>query len=509
MAKISRSKFKRNYGLKTTINANLLYPIMWQPIIPGDSVLLKTSVFARMATLISPIMDNAYLDFFYFFVPARLVWSNFQKFMGEQENPGDSTDYLIPEVNLGTVEEGTLADYFGLPIGKPNLKVNSMPFRAYNLIWNEWFRDENLQDSVHVEKGDSDNKDFYKLLPRCKSAGYFSSALPFLQKGPGVTIPLGGDAPVTLQPMTTSNAYLPQGNKTWTWDNSSSGTGSSPYMNGSGRTLTSLNVKDIPSLNGAVADLSQATQITIAALRESVQIQRWFERCARSGSRYVEILAGFFGVTSPDARLQRPEFLGSASVPIGINQVPQTSASDDVTAQGNLAAFGVAGSSNNVVRKSFVEHGYLIGLVNVRTDLTYQQGLDRMWTKRTKFDLFWPTFAHLSDQPIYNKEIYYQGNEQDDMVFGYQERYAEYRYSPSVLTGRFRSTSALPLDVWHLAEKFENLPALNADFIKQNAPISRVCAVEDEPQFLLDIFFDLQHVRPMPMFGVPGLMDHF
>lgn len=507
-ADISRSKFKRDFGVKTTIDCDYLYP-MCLPIevLPGDSIILDTSIFARMATLISPIMDNVRLTCFYFFCPDRLVWDNFQKFMGEQENPGDSIDYLLPEVDLGTVEPLSLGDYFGLPVGKPNVKVNALPFRMYNLIWNEWFRDENLQDSVKVEKGDTDNKDNYKLLKRCKPAGYFTNALPFLQKGPLVDLPLGQSAPLKF----TEGTAL----RLTTFDGSPTGTGSVSAVRSPGTTsdqnVVSLQIgsnKTLVPANLAV-DLTAASASTIGQLREAFAVQRWFERAARTGTRYREILFGFFGVMSPDARLQRPEFLGSHTVEIGINQVPQTSASDDVTAQGNLAAFGIGGSTKHAFSKSFVEHGYVIALCNISSDLTYQQGLDRLWTRRTRFDFAWPQFARLSEQAILNKEIYFQGNDEDDNVFGYQERYGEYRYQPSMITGKFRSTDPQPLDNWHLAEKFENLPALNADFIVQNTPLDRILAVPSEPHMLLDIFFRLQHVRPLPVYGVPGLIDHF
>lgn len=518
-AQIPRSKFNRSHGLKTTFDSGYLVPIFVDEVLPGDTFSMDCTLFARVATLISPIMDNMYMDTFWFFVPERLLFEHFQAMCGEQDNPTDSTDYLFPTIKSPTgtgFEVGSIADYFGLPTGIPNLEVRAEPFRAYNLIYNEWFRDENLQESLPFTKADSDNYSNYKLVRRGKRHDYFTSALPWPQKGPGVELAFGGNAPIygnaplafeapgttrvgTLGKMSgNSNAQLMVRNS----DNTATNYWTD-VTNGSAISLSS-------TVSSGYADLSDVTAFTINQFREAFQIQRWYERAARGGTRYTEIIRSFFGVVSPDARLQRPEYLGGSSNRIDVNVIPQTSGTTDVSPQANLSAFAVGTNGRgNGFSKSFTEHGWIIGLVNVRADLTYQQGVNRMWTRSTKFDMYWPTFAFLGEQAVLNKEIYAQGNTDDDGVFGYQERYAEYRYAPSQVTGKFRSTYAQSLDSWHLAQKFDNLPKLSPEFIVDNPPIDRVVAVPSEPQFLLDCWFNLNCVRPMPVYGVPGLMDHF
>lgn len=526
-AQIPRSKFNRSHGLKTTFDSGYLVPIFVDEVLPGDTFSMDCTLFARVATLISPIMDNMYMDTFWFFVPERLVFDHFQAMCGEQDNPTDSTDYLFPTIKSPTgtgFEVGSIADYFGLPTGIPNLEVRAEPFRCYNLIYNSWFRDENLQESLPFTKADSDQYSNYKLVRRGKRHDYFTSSLPWPQKGPGVELPFGGTAALNVASDASINmpaGYLESSstsaavNKGFFPTNLSLGSRSGyGFSNYETNTIYGFggNPQDFPinSIKGVNVDLTSATSITINQFREAFQIQRWYERAARGGTRYTEIIRSFFGVVSPDARLQRPEYLGGSSNRIDVNVIPQTSGTTDVSPQANLSAFAVGTNGRgNGFSKSFTEHGWIIGLVNVRADLTYQQGINRMWTRSTKFDMYWPTFAFLGEQAVLNKEIYAQGNEEDDKVFGYQERYAEYRYAPSQITGKFRSTYAQSLDSWHLAQKFDNLPKLNPEFIVDNPPIDRVVAVPSEPQFLLDAWFNLNCVRPMPVYGVPGLMDHF
>ena len=542
-AQIQRSSFNRSHTYKTALDENYLIPFYCDEVLPGDTFNLKYNLFGRLATPAVPVLDNMYLDTFFFFVPSRLVWDNWQRFNGEQKNPGDSTDYLIPTVSCdGT--SGSIYDYFGIPYLEGNgasagttIDVNALPFRAYNLIYNEWFRDENLINSVSVPTGDGpDSASNYRLLKRGKRHDYFTSALPWPQKGPGVEIPLGTTAGVTMTDAhppvvygslysTSSGAFMnatyrgkhvgvavgdsqsdvfrEQSNVTPYVSTSSTGISTLPYASSYAPLYTDL------SKAGLSVDLSQATAATINSLRQAFQLQRLYERDARGGSRYTEILRSHFGVVSPDARLQRPEYLGGGSTRIQVNPVAQTSATDQVTPQGNLAAFGLVADRRNGFKKSFVEHGFIIGLCNLRADLNYQQGLNRMWSRQTRFDFYWPVLAHLGEQAILSKEIFADGSAADDDVFGYQERYAEYRYKPNMITGKLRSTDPNSLDVWHLAQKFTNRPVLNKEFIEENVPLSRSIAIQNEPHLLLDVFFELSCVRPMPVYGVPGLVDHF
>ena len=527
---IPRSVFDRSHGYKTTFNSGYLVPFYVDEVLPGDSFKLTATLFARLATPIVPFMDNLYLETFFFFVPNRLVWDNWQKFNGEQKNPSDSTDFLIPTVSGTNVQNQTLWDYFGLPTNVSKaLKVNALPFRAYNLIFNEWFRDENLQESLKVPTGDGpDNLTDYNLVRRGKRHDYFTSCLPWPQKGPGVEISLGGKATVSsADPLPVYAGWVIQGatqasapidfrvyQNAEVTGGSSSGSPGLVAMQANGERYTGASARNgsgtltVP-LNGVTADLSTASPISINDLRQAFQIQKLYERDARGGTRYTEILRSHFGVISPDARLQRPEYLGGSSARISINPVQQTSATNDTTPQGNLAAFGVVSDSFHGFSKSFVEHGYVFGFVNVRADLTYQQGLNRMWSRQGRFDFYWPVLAHLGEQAVLNKEIYAQGTADDDKVFGYQERYAEYRYYPGQITGKFRSTDPQPLDSWHLAQKFSSLPTLSSQFIEDTPPVDRVIAVQNEPQFLFDSYIRLKCARPMPVYSVPGLVDHF
>lgn len=522
---IPRSVFDRSHNVKTTMNSGYLVPFYVDEVLPGDSFKANCSVFARLATPIVPIMDNLYLETFFFFVPTRLLWDHWQAFNGEQENPDDSTDYLVPTVSGTNVQSETLWDYFGLPTHVSNaLQVSALPFRAYNLIFNEWFRDENLVDSVPFQKGDGpDQLTNYVVLRRGKRHDYFTSCLPWPQKGPGVEISLGGSVPVDgsitipVNSLSVNKVKTARDTSNLVLRNfSSASEDDRGYLSMSSDLTTSGNVSLIGPGSpatitgvGLTADLSAATPISINDLRQAFQLQRLYERDARGGTRYTEILRAHFGVVSPDARLQRPEYLGGSSSRVNINPVVQNSETTDVTPQGNLAAFGVCGDVFHGFTKSFVEHGYIIGLMNVRADLTYQQGLNRMWSRRGRFDFYWPALSHLGEQAVLNKEIYAQGTAVDDEVFGYQERFAEYRYYPNQITGKFRSSDPQSLDVWHLAQDFDALPTLSTDFISDNPPVERVVAVMNEPQFLIDTWMSLKCARPMPVYAVPGLIDHF
>lgn len=533
-----RTKFDRSHVYKTTFNSGRLIPVFVDEVLPGDTTRMSVNYFARLATPIKPIMDNIYLDWFFFFVPNRLVWEHWQNFCFEQEDPGDSTDYVIPTVdaygNSDNVYIGSLWDHFGLPVNTSgNLSgISALPFRGVYLIWNEWFRDENLQKSVKIQKGDTNEVlnssraaeqpswvftsgtsivPGLACPPRGKRHDYFTSALPWTQKGPGVNISLTGNAPVVgdgqrlgLAPNSASSAvgYMSMTNNVGTIFRNSDG---SEWESGQSAFVTSDS-----SRSGLFADLSDISAITINGLRTAFQMQKFYERLARGGSRYTEVLRSFFGVVSPDARLQRPEFLGSFTKMVNVNPIAQTSATDTTSPQGNLSAYGVTASKFHGFTKSFVEHGYIIGFVCARADLTYQQGINKMWLRSTVYDFYWPTFAHLGEQAIELRELYAQGTADDTKVFGYQERYAEYRYKPSQITGKFRSSATGGnLDIWHLSQFFSNAPTLNEEFITENPPIKRIIAVQDEPEFLLDVGFKYTTVRPMPMFGTPGLVDHF
>lgn len=538
---MKRTKFDRSHVYKTTFNSGKLIPVFVDEVLPGDTTRMSVNYFARLATPVKPIMDNIYLDWFFFFVPNRLVWEHWQNFCFEKEDPEDKTDYVIPAImandNKNNTYLGSLWDYFGLPLNTSGTisGVSALPFRGVYLIWNEWFRDENLQKSVKIQKGDtnevlnsgraSDQPSWlfksgtdilpgYPCPPRGKRHDYFTSALPWTQKGPGVSIGLAGTADLVLS--SNNNPILFSG-----------GGGNSAFENMAVNSAKIGKEANIQGYTGEIenkgylkfgsdvglkgyADLDSSSIFTINSLRTAFQMQKFYERLARGGSRYTEVLRSFFGVVSPDARLQRPEFLGSFTKMVNVNPIAQTSATDTTSPQGNLSAYGVTASKFHGFTKSFVEHGYIFGFVCARADLTYQQGVNKMWFRSTVYDFYWPTFAHLGEQAIELREIYAQGTSDDTTVFGYQERYAEYRYKPSQITGKFRSSVVSgTLDVWHLSQFFTNAPTLNEEFITENPPIKRIIAVQDEPEFLLDVGFRYTTVRPMPMFGTPGLVDHF
>lgn len=561
---MKRTKFDRSHVYKTTFDSGKLIPVFVDEVLPGDTTRMSVNYFARLATPIKPIMDNIYLDWFFFFVPNRLVWEHWQNFCFEQEDPDDSTDYVIPTItatgNSQNAYIGSLWDYFGLPLNTSgNLTgISALPFRGVYLIYNEWFRDENLQKSVKIQKGDTNEVlnstrsaeqpswvftsgttivPGLACPPRGKRHDYFTSALPWTQKGPGVSIGLAGTASI-VDPTPATGYLLHSSDRqlvavsAYGGDASSSGgrrvifgndsikfnrNGSSDFsaVGGfAGNTSAEVTIDAQKAStylgNDSYVDLDTSSIFTINSLRTAFQMQKFYERLARGGSRYTEVLRSFFGVVSPDARLQRPEFLGSFTKMVNVNPIAQTSATNDTSPQGNLSAYGVTAAKFHGFTKSFVEHGYIFGFVCARADLTYQQGINKMWLRSTVYDFYWPTFAHLGEQAIELREIYAQGSEADTTVFGYQERYAEYRYKPSQITGKFRSSvTGGNLDVWHLSQFFSNAPTLNEEFITENPPIERIIAVPSEPEFLIDIGFRYTTVRPMPMFGTPGLVDHF
>lgn len=524
-ADIKRSTFDRSHGLKTTFGRvrgegvsaqpeNPLVPIFIDEVLPGDTFKMNSTMFARIATPLHPIMDNLYVDVHYFFVPTRLVWNDWQQFMGERIDPDDDpSEFSVPQAGVQcygtdqTFEEDSLAFYFGLPMrhdgtGYGNYTVNALPFRAYRLIWNEWYRDENFQDSVAINRTSSGDSVVITtdLLPRGKRKDYFTSALPWPQKGDPVHIPveLSGYVDVYGNPQAGGESVYTSQDVT--------GAYSSPFLeandgNGTANFGVRAGDQDVPwteVLNSA----------TINDLRTAFQIQRLLERDARGGTRYTEILLAHFNVNSPDARLQRPEYLGGGTSRVSQNPVANTAG--ETAPQAQLAAFGTVVNTARF-NKSFTEHGYIIGLASYRADLTYQRGIERMWSRQTRYDYYWPALAHLGEQAILNKEIHFRGVAEDDEVFGYQERYGEYRYKPSRVTGLFNSDTDTSLDVWHYAQDFDisqPLP-LNEEFIKERPPINRTIAVPSEPYFIADVWFDLKTTRPMPTYAIPGLVDHF
>jgi hypothetical protein len=512
-ADIQRSTFDRSHGVKTTFDAGELIPIYADEMLPGDTFSCQLTAFARLATPIHPTMDNAFMDTHFFSVPLRLIWEDFEEFMGETKTYTASGSARLDETPDFTVAapvaptitaggsgeaEGSLADYLGVPTKIAGLEFSALFSRAYTLIWNDWFRDENLQKPATMLTTSGADATSYEVLNRGKRHDYFTSALPWPQKGADVTLPLGTTAPIIYDTFDDPDItgeyailYKPGGSdiqarSSSTWNNIGT-----PMADDSASNLN--------------ADLSEATSATINQLRLAFATQKFLERQARSGSRYIEVIKGHFNVTSPDARLQRPEYIGGGSSPVNISPVAQTSSTDATTPQGNLSAIGTSVISGHSFTKSATEHCILIGVVSVRTALTYQQGLNRMFSRATIYDYYWPTLSTIGEQAVLNKEIYADGSAADDTVFGYQERYGEYRYKPSLVTGRFRSNATTSLETWHYAQDYAALPVLGQSWIQQGkANVQRTLAVATEPQFIFDSLFKLRCTRPMPVTSVPG-----
>lgn len=536
-AEIRRAKFDRPFNLLTTMNEGDLVPIYVDEVLPADTFKINMNALVRMATPLYPVMDNSNIDFYFFFVPARLLWNHFENLMGQNDATfwAETTEYTTPQTTAPANgwNVGTIADYMGIPTGVKGLSVNSMPFRAYAKIWNEWFRDENLQQPVTQSKDDTttagsntgtaltDAEAGGLPLKVCKYKDYFTSCLPSPQKAnEPVSIPLAGNAPIRAFTEETLKTRFVNDNNAHTLNYQTAGNASSNSKTSITGEMLAV-TKDTESFRlwgtgGSVsnrmvfmgADLSEVAGATINELRQAIAVQHIFERDARTGTRYKEILKGAWGVTSPDARLDRSEYIGGYRLPININQVIQTSSTDSTSPQGNTAAYSMTTMSRNMCTYSATEHGYVLGLAAIRVDHSYQQGLPRMWTRTTRFSYYDPMLANLGEQAVLNREIYAQGTAKDEEVFGYQEAWADYRYRTNMVTSEMRSTYAQTLDAWHYADKYDSLPTLSSSWIKEGTEnIDRTLAVQssNSHQFICNFFFDQSWTRPMPVYSVPGL----
>lgn len=529
---VSRSRFQRNSDNKTTFNTGDLIPIYLDEVLPGDTHQIDVACVMRMATPIFPVMDNAFCDFYFFFVPNRLLWEHWKEFMGENKATAwtPKTEYSIPQVTAptGGWAEGTLADYLGLPTKVEGISVNALPGRAYGLIYNEWFRNQNVTQPTLVEvtdatttgknDGSTTNDSAITLAKPLKAAkvfDYYTGALPEPQKGEPITLPLNGNAAIRAY---TDNGITPDDEeiifKTWTAAGETKNpTGRNSFIDGEGaytlRGATGEGAFAAGRSQKLYADLSTVTAATINQLRQAFQIQKLLEKDARGGTRYREVLREHFGVVSPDARMQIPEYLGGYRLPINVSQVIQTSSTDSTSPQGNTAALSVTTMNKSMFTKSFTEHGFIMGLAVVRTDQTYQQGIERMWSRTGRYDYYWPVLANIGEQAILNKEIYAQGNAKDNEAFGYQEAWADYRYKPSKVTGLFRSNANQSLDSWHYAQDYDALPTLSTEWMQQSdTEMKRTLAVQNQPDFIADFYFMNKTTRCMPVYSIPGLIDH-